>query len=68
MWHALRVFLCGVCHVAGIVYNDSCSSVYGFVLYCEMEIVPCRASSTYKMHKMGWRLWKEEISNEGKDL
>lgn len=39
MWRALRAFLYGVCHVAGIVYSDSCSFVYGFVLYCEMEMV-----------------------------
>lgn len=27
-----------ICHVAEIVYSDSCSFVYSFVLYCEMEM------------------------------
>lgn len=39
-WHVLRAFPCGVCHVASIVYSDSCSFVYGFVLCCEMVMAP----------------------------
>lgn len=39
-WHVLRTFPCGVCHVASIVYSDSCSFVYGFVLCCEMVMAP----------------------------
>lgn len=56
--------------VMSLVLFTVIHAVLFMALYCTVKWKWCsgRASSTYKMHKMGWRLWKEEISNEGKDL
>lgn len=42
-WRMLRAILCAACHVAGIVYSNSCSFVYSFALCCEMEMAPWRS-------------------------
>lgn len=56
--------------VMSLVLFTVIHAVLFMALYCTVKWKWCsgRASSTYKMHKMGWRLWREEISNEGKDL